>query len=58
MPNDSRKPRQKTPAPPGGLRYSRDGEKGYVRKLGDKAFEYYDAKGERATDEATLARIK
>ncbi len=58
VPNDSRKPRQKTPAPPGGLRYSRDGEKGYVRNPGDEAFEYHDAKGERVADEATLARIK
>ncbi|MBC8023178.1 MAG: DNA topoisomerase IB [Burkholderiales bacterium] len=46
------------PAPSGGLRYSRDGEKGYVRKPGPKGFEYHDAKGERVTDEETLERIK
>ena len=50
--------RKKRPSPLGGLRYSRDGEKGYVRKPGHKAFEYYDARGERVTDEATLERIK
>jgi DNA topoisomerase-1 len=50
--------RSKRPNPLGGLRYSRDGEKGYLRINGDKAFEYRDAKGERVTDEATLERIK
>ena len=50
--------RKKRPSPLGGLRYSRDGEKGYVRKPGHKTFEYYDAAGERVTDEATLERIK
>ena len=56
-PSEKAPPRER-PSPPGGLRYSRDGEKGYVRKQGDKAFEYLDAKGERVTDEATLERIK
>src|SRR5258706_14898550 len=50
--------RKKRPSPTGGLRYSRDGEKGYLRKLSGKSFEYLDAKGERVTDEATLERIK
>ena len=50
--------RKKRPAPFGGLRYSRDGEKGYVRKSGARGFEYHDAKGERVTDESTLERIK
>jgi DNA topoisomerase-1 len=50
--------RSKRPAPLGGLRYSRDGEKGYVRKQGAKGFEYFDAKGEQVTDEPTLERIR
>jgi DNA topoisomerase-1 len=50
--------RSKRPAPLGGLRYSRDGERGYVRKAGGKGFEYFDAKDQRVTDEATLERIK
>ena len=54
----TRATRSKRPAPLGGLRYSRDGEKGYVRKQGARGFEYHDAKGERITDEATLERIK
>ena len=36
--------RSKRPAPPGGLRYSRDGEKGYTRRHSGKGFEYLDAK--------------
>ena len=55
---DERRTRRKRPAPLGGLRYSRDGEKGFVRKHGDKGFEYYDARGERVRDEETLERIK
>ena len=51
-------PRAKRPTPPGGLRYSRDGEKGFVRKSGDRGFVYHDAKGERVTDVETLDRIK
>ena len=39
--------RKRLPAPSGGLRYSRDGEKGYLRRQGDEAFEYVDAAGER-----------
>jgi DNA topoisomerase-1 len=50
--------RNRRPSPPGGLRYSRDGEKGFVRQQGDKGFEYLDAKGEKVSDEATLERIK
>ncbi len=54
----ARATRSKRPAPLGGLRYSRDGEKGYVRRQGTKGFEYLDAKGERVCDEGTLERIK
>jgi DNA topoisomerase-1 len=50
--------RKKRPSPLGGLRYSRDGEKGYVRRPADKGFEYHDARGGRVTGEATLERIK
>jgi DNA topoisomerase I len=50
--------RKRRPAPAGGLRYSRDGEKGFVRKSGDRGFEYIDAKGEKVTSEETLDRIK
>ena len=50
--------RRKRPAPLGGLRYSRDGEKGFVRRQGDKGFEYVDAKGARVTDTDTLERVK
>ena len=55
---EGRTSRTRQPAPPGGLRYSRDGEKGYARRHSGKGFEYLDAKGERITDEATLERIK
>ncbi|MGZ5113792.1 MAG: DNA topoisomerase IB [Usitatibacter sp.] len=51
-------PRRKRPSPPGGLRYSRDGEKGYRREPHGKSFSYVDTKGERVTDAATLERIK
>jgi DNA topoisomerase-1 len=51
-------PRRKRPSPLGGLRYSRDGEKGYQRKHAAKGFEYVDAKGDKVTDAATLERIK
>ena len=54
----ARSSRTKPPAPLGGLRYSRDGEKGFARKSGAKGFEYLDSKGEDITDEATLERIK
>ena len=54
----ARPTRSKRPAPLGGLRYSRDGEKGYMRQQGAKGFEYLDAKGDRVTDEGTLERIK
>jgi DNA topoisomerase-1 len=50
--------RTKRPAPLGGLRYSRDGEKGYVRKHGGHGFEYFDGKGHKLTDDAALERIK
>jgi DNA topoisomerase-1 len=58
MPAVKGSPRQKKPAPSGGLRYSRDGEKGFLRQPGTNSFEYLDTKGERVTDEATLERIK
>ncbi len=50
--------RKRRPSPLGGLRYSRDGEKGYLRKQGAKGFEFFDGKDERVTDAATLERIK
>ena len=55
---EKRASRKRRPAPLGGLRYSRDGEKGFTRRQGTKSFEYFDAKGERVTDEATLERIR
>jgi DNA topoisomerase-1 len=54
----ARATRTKRPAPLGGLRYSRDGEKGYLRKHGTRGFEYLDARGERIADASTLERIK
>jgi DNA topoisomerase I len=51
-------PRKKRPSPPGGLRYSRDGEKGYRRETGTRSFQYRDAQGERVTDADTLERIR
>jgi len=50
--------RARRPAPMGGLRYSRDGEKGYTRRQSGKGFEYHDARGERIADPETLERIK
>ena len=50
--------RSKRPAPPGGLRYSRDGEKGYTRRHSGKGFEYLDAKGGKLAAGDTLERIK
>jgi DNA topoisomerase-1 len=50
--------RTRRPAPPGGLRYSRDGEKGYARRHSGRGFEYLDAKGERVRDPATLERFR
>jgi DNA topoisomerase-1 len=41
-----------------GLRYVTDDRPGYTRRRAGKGFCYYDAKGERITDEATLARIR
>ena len=41
-----------------GLRYSRDGEKGFTRRHAGKGFEYIDAKGEKVKDAETLGRIK
>ena len=58
MPAAKATSRKRLPAPSGGLRYSRDGEKGFRRRQGDKAFEYVDAAGERVADEATLERIR
>jgi DNA topoisomerase-1 len=55
---EERSTRKKPPAPRGGLRYSRDGEKGFVRKPGEKGFEYHDARGQRVTAAETLDRIK
>jgi DNA topoisomerase-1 len=50
--------RRKRPAPLGGLRFSRDGEKGFVRRHGGKGFEYLDARGARVADAETLERIR
>ena len=50
--------RKRRPSPPGGLRYSRDGEKGIRRQAGGKPFEYLDAEGARVADEAPLERIR
>ena len=50
--------RRRRPAPPGGLRYSRDGEKGFVRKGEAGSFEYLDGAGDRVGDAATLERIR
>jgi DNA topoisomerase-1 len=58
MPETTITKRKRRPAPSGGLRYSRDGEKGFVRKPGDRSFEYFDGKGDRVTHEETLDRIK
>jgi DNA topoisomerase-1 len=49
---------EKRPGPPGGLRYSRDGEKGFTRRHHGAGFEYLDVKGERVTDAETIDRIK
>ncbi len=58
MTDAQRASRKRRPAPPGGLRYSRDGENGFLRMAGDKAFDYVDAAGERVTEAATLERVK
>jgi DNA topoisomerase-1 len=58
MATSAKKRRTRRPAPAGGLRYSRDGEKGYFRRHAGKGFEYVDANGARVRDEATLERIK
>ena len=58
MPSAKGTTRKRLPSPPGGLRYSRDGEKGFYRKQGDKSVEYHDVKGERVAGEATLERIR
>jgi DNA topoisomerase-1 len=50
--------RRKRPAPAGGLRHSRDGEKGFVRAGEPGSFEYLDVAGERVADAATLERIR
>ncbi len=55
---DAQPHRRKRPTPPGGLRHSRDGERGFLRRQGAKGFEYVDAKGERVTVEATLERVR
>ena len=57
MPTEASR-RARRPAPMGGLRYSRDGEKGYVRHHSGKGFDYRDARGRRVTDADTLERIK
>jgi DNA topoisomerase-1 len=49
---------RKRPAPAGGLRHSRDGEKGFVRAGVPGSFEYLDVAGERVSDAATLERIR
>ncbi|HEX4331887.1 MAG TPA: DNA topoisomerase IB [Usitatibacter sp.] len=58
MPDASHHRRTKRPAPPGGLRYSRDGEKGYRREPSGKSFAYLDSGDRRVDDEATLERIR
>ena len=58
MPDASRSRRKRRPAPLGGLRYSRDGEKGYRREASGKGFAYVDVEGKRVDDEATLERIR
>ena len=58
MTDASHVPRTKRPAPPGGLRYSRDGEKGCRREPSGKGFAYLDADGKRVDDAATLDRIR
>ena len=45
MPDASRSRRKRRPAPLGGLRYSRDGEKGYRREPSGKGFAYVDVEG-------------
>src|SRR5689334_12842027 len=50
--------RSKRPTPLGGLRYSRDGEKGYTRRHAGKGFEYLNSRGERIADRETIERIK
>ena len=52
------KPRKRRPSPSGGLRYSRDGEKGIRREQGTKGFEYLDAAGKRVADDGALDRIR
>src|SRR5258708_8283630 len=51
-------PRKKRPSPRGGLRYWREGEKGYRREAAAKSFQYRNANGERVTDAETLERIR
>jgi DNA topoisomerase-1 len=58
MPAPNRKPRTKRPSPPGGLRYSRDGEKGYRRERAGRGFAYLDGEGRRVEDDATRSRIR
>ncbi len=41
-----------------GLRYVSDDQPGYRRQRVGRGFAYYDTRGKRITDEATLARIK
>src|SRR2546421_9238009 len=55
---EARSTAKKRPAPRGGLRYSRDGEKGFVRTSIGHGFEYHDARGERVADAETLDRIR
>ena len=54
----SKSKRAASPMPMGGLRYSRDDEKGLARERQGTGFGYVDAKGERIDDEATLERIR
>jgi DNA topoisomerase I len=58
MPSAKDASRRKRPSPPGGLRYSRDGEKGYHRSLGVKPFQYHDDDGGRLAGAAALDRIR
>ena len=58
MPDANHSRRSKRPAPLGGLRYARDGEKGYRREHSGKGFAYIDAAGKRVEEESTLERIR
>jgi DNA topoisomerase-1 len=58
MANGTARKRGRSPAPLGGLRYSRDGEGGLRRERAGKGFAYFDAKGDRVTSKEHLERIR